>query len=63
MKKIVGFFTDSYTELKKHVKWLKYSELQSHTTLVIVASIIFALLIGMVDLVFDNLLKLYYELF
>ena len=52
MKKIVRFVTDSIEELKTNVDWPKYSQLQSSSIVVLLASLIFALLIGAVDYVF-----------
>ncbi|HVD98313.1 MAG TPA: preprotein translocase subunit SecE [Cytophagaceae bacterium] len=54
MNKIFGFIKGSVDEMTNHVTWSKYSELQSSTILVIVASLIFALLIGLIDLMFKT---------
>jgi preprotein translocase subunit SecE len=42
------------------VTWSKYSELQSSAVLVLVASTIFALLIGAIDWVFKTGLQAFY---
>jgi preprotein translocase subunit SecE len=63
MNKLFLFIKESFIELRTKVTWPKYSELQSHTTLVLVASIIFALLIGAVDFAFDNALGWFYKNF
>ncbi len=52
MKKIVSFVTDSIEELKTNVDWPSYSTLQSSSIVVLLASLIFALIIGAVDFVF-----------
>ena len=52
MKKIVSFVTDSIEELKTNVDWPSYSTLQSSSIVVLLATLIFALLIGAVDFVF-----------
>ncbi|MCU0428861.1 MAG: preprotein translocase subunit SecE [Cytophagaceae bacterium] len=49
MKKVTDFIGASYEELTKHVTWPKTSELYSTTALVLVATVIFALLIGLID--------------
>jgi preprotein translocase subunit SecE len=54
LTKVKSFFAESYDELVNKVTWLKYSTLQSQTTLVLVASLIFALVIGFV---IDNALE------
>ncbi len=60
---IITFIKGSYEELRERVTWTKYRELQSNSVLVIVASIIFAILIGTIDLGFDQLLGLFYKTF
>ncbi len=45
----------------EHVTWTKYSELQNLSILVLIASLIFALVIGLVDLAFDKGLQIIYS--
>jgi preprotein translocase subunit SecE len=54
MKKVIDFVKESIEEMKSKVSWPKYSELQSSSLLVLVASLIFALLIGLIDFLFKN---------
>jgi len=63
MKKIKKFILESYEELRHKVSWPKYSDLQSSSVLVLVASLIFAIVIGLIDLAFDNILTWYYNAF
>ena len=63
MAKIVEFFKESYDEMGNKVTWPKYNELQNSSFLVLIASLIFALLIGLIDLGFDNALTWFYEEF
>jgi preprotein translocase subunit SecE len=49
MDKIKLYFKESYNELVHKVTWPTWSSLQSNTILVIVASIIFALFILVMD--------------
>ncbi|MEL6557889.1 MAG: preprotein translocase subunit SecE [Bacteroidota bacterium] len=63
MAKIVEFFKESYDEMVNKVTWPKYNELQNSSFLVLIASLIFALLIGLIDLGFDNALTWFYEEF
>ena len=63
MSKVVDFFKDSYQELVHKVTWPKYGSLQNSAILVLVASLIFALLIGAMDYVLRNGIEFYYEAF
>lgn len=48
MKKIIQFFKNSFAELKK-VVWPSRSEVVSSTKVVIVSTLIFAVVLGLVD--------------
>lgn len=48
MNKIVNFFKESYSELKK-VVWPSKAEVSSSTKVVIISTIIFAVILGAVD--------------
>ncbi|MFC3811531.1 preprotein translocase subunit SecE [Lacihabitans lacunae] len=61
MNKVVQFFKDSWHEVMHEVTWPKMSELQSSATLVLIASIIFALVVGGMDFIIDNALRLLYQ--
>jgi preprotein translocase subunit SecE len=63
MDKLTSFLKESWHEITQEVTWPKYSELQSSATLVLVASIIFALVVGAIDFLIDNGLKLLYQSF
>ena len=63
MSKVITFFKDSYQELVHKVTWPKYGSLQNSAILVLVASLIFALLIGAIDYVLENGVKFYYDAF
>jgi len=62
MKKITDFVSLSYQELTTKVSWPSGSDLNNQTILVLVASIIFALLIGIMDFGFEALMKVFYNL-
>lgn len=51
MDKIKLYIKESYNELVHKVTWPSWSSLQSNTILVIVASVIFALLVLVMDAV------------
>lgn len=57
MLKIKSFIKDSYWEMKNKVTWPTYKELQESSILVLIASMIFALLIGAMDMVYKGILK------
>ncbi len=45
------------------VTWPKYADLQNSSILVLVASLIFAMVIGVIDLVFEESMKWFYSAF
>ncbi|ELR69692.1 preprotein translocase [Fulvivirga imtechensis AK7] len=63
MHKLKTFILESYDEMKNKVSWPKYSELQSSSILVLVASLIFALVIGLMDYVFQTGMDWFYKEF
>jgi preprotein translocase subunit SecE len=63
MQKIGNYFAESWEEIKNKVSWTSYSELQSSAILVLVASTIFALVIGAMDWVFKTGLEWFYKEF
>ena len=63
MNKLRTFVKESISEMRYKVTWPKYSELQSSSILVLVASLIFALIIGLMDLVFDSGMEEFYKSF
>jgi preprotein translocase subunit SecE len=63
MQKIGNYFAESWDEIKNKVSWSSYSELQSSAILVLVASTIFALVIGAMDWVFKTGLEWFYREF
>ncbi|MEO1055194.1 MAG: preprotein translocase subunit SecE [Bacteroidota bacterium] len=63
MQKLKTFVFDSIDEMKNKVSWPKYSELQSSSILVLVASVIFALMIGLFDFAFNTFMEWFYSEF
>jgi preprotein translocase subunit SecE len=61
--KIGIYVKESFNELVHKVTWPTLKELQSSAIIVMVASIIIALVIFLMDLVFENLLDFIYSLF
>ena len=62
MRKLMSFIRESYDEMMHKVSWPKYSSLQSSSVMVLVASVIFALMIGVIDLGFDNIMEWIYSI-
>jgi len=63
MEKLKTYIVESWDEIKNKVTWSKYSELQGSAILVLVASTIFALVIGGIDWVFKTGLQWFYREF
>lgn len=63
MQKIGNYFAESWDEIRNKVSWSSYSELQGSAILVLVASTIFALVIGAMDWVFKTGLQWFYQEF
>ncbi|MCU0367284.1 MAG: preprotein translocase subunit SecE [Cyclobacteriaceae bacterium] len=61
MEKVKTYILDSIDEIRNKVSWPKFSELQSSAILVLVASLIFAIVIGVVDLGFKEALTWFYK--
>lgn len=58
---IIDFIKESYDEMKHKVTWPKYSDLQSSSILVLIGSLVFALVIGSMDFVFQNIMDAFYN--
>jgi len=63
MAKIGEYIKESTDELLNKVSWPTWAELQSSAVIVLVASVIFAIIIYLMDTSFSNLMKLIYGLF
>ncbi len=57
------YIKESYDELMNKVSWPSWSELQSSSIVVAIATIIIALIIYVMDSAFSNAMKLFYGLF
>ncbi len=60
MEKLNNYIVESWDEIKNKMTWSKYSELQSSAILVLVASTVFALVIGGIDWMFRSGLSWFY---
>jgi preprotein translocase subunit SecE len=61
--KIGIYVKESFNELVHKVSWPTLKELQSSAIIVMVASIIIALVIFLIDLIFGKLMDVIYSLF
>jgi len=61
MEKLKTFISESLSEMRDRVTWPSYASLQKSSFLVLIASLIFALLIGVIDLGFENIMRWFYE--
>ena len=62
MKKGISYIKDSYNELVYKVSWPTKSELSSSAVVVMFASLIIAVLIGVVDFGFEAVMNFIYSL-
>ncbi len=62
MKKVVSYIKESYNELVYKVSWPTRSELSSSAVVVMFASLIIAVLIGVVDFGFEAVMNFIYSL-
>ncbi|HAF28996.1 MAG TPA: preprotein translocase subunit SecE [Bacteroidales bacterium] len=63
MMKLKLYFQEAFNELIHKVSWPTWSELQSSALVVMVASLIIALIIFVMDYSFQNLMDLIYSMF
>ena len=54
---MLNYIKESYKELVEKVSWPTFAQLQSSTSVVMVASLIFALVVLVMDISFENLMK------
>ena len=57
------YIKESYDELMNKVSWPSWSELQSSSIVVAIASLIIALVVYLMDQTFSSILNVFYSLF
>ena len=62
VKDMFKYFKDSYNELVNKVTWPSFKQLSSSTKVVMVASVIFALVVLVMDFVFKGMMNGIYNL-
>jgi preprotein translocase subunit SecE len=63
MAKKGTYIKESYDELMNKVSWPTWSDLQSSSIVVAIATVIIALIIYIMDSAFSNAMKLFYGFF
>ena len=63
VKDITNYCKESYDELVHKTTWPTLTELTSSAVMVLTASIIIAIIVALIDFVFENLMILVYSLF
>jgi len=61
MKRFINYCKEAYTELVHKVSWPTYKELTNSAIVVLVASLVIALVVWVMDLGFENVMKLVYK--
>ena len=56
-----NYIKESYNELVNKVSWPSFSQLQSSTIVVMVASLLFAIVVLAMDLSFENIMAAIYN--
>ncbi|MCS6980344.1 MAG: preprotein translocase subunit SecE [Flavobacteriales bacterium] len=60
MKQLKAYISESYNELMHKVSWPSYKELQTSSIIVLVASLLIAVLVFIMDMGFKNIMELIY---
>ncbi len=63
MDKLSKYFRDTVEEMRYKVTWPSFEELQKSAGLVLVGSLVFAIVVGLMDVTFESLLKAFYNSF
>ena len=61
--KVVEYFNESYNELVHKTSWPTRKELAQSSVIVLIASIILALIVWLMDWCFENIMTFVYGLF
>ena len=62
MRKLINYFKESFVELTKKTTWPTWEKLQSSAILVMVATVILAAVLFIVDFAFQHLMTAIYSL-
>ena len=62
MRKFINYLKESYVELTKKTSWPSWEKLQSSAFLVMIATVILAAALWVIDFAFQHLMTLIYTL-
>ena len=62
MRKFINYLKDSFVELTKKTTWPSWEKLQSSALLVMLTTVILAVLLWVIDYVFQHLMTVIYTL-
>jgi len=63
MAKLNNYFRDTIEEMRYNVTWPSTTELQKSAGLVLVGSLVFAAVVGLMDVSFNSALNAFYQSF
>ncbi len=63
MDKLSNYFRETIEEMRYNVTWPTATELQKSAGLVLIGSLVFAVVVGAMDITFESLLKAFYNSF
>lgn len=63
MDKLSNYFRTTIEEMRYNVTWPSTTELQKSAGLVLVGSLVFAIVVGVMDISFESILKAFYNSF
>ncbi len=61
--KVIKYLNDAYNELLHKVSWPTWGELQSSSVVVMIASLIIAMVVFIMDYSFENIMGFIYGMF
>ncbi|MBT2558980.1 preprotein translocase subunit SecE [Hymenobacter sp. ISL-91] len=63
MSKLTNYFRETSDEMRYKVTWPSLEELQKSAGLVLLGSLIFAVVVGLMDVAFKEVLEMFYNSF
>ncbi|MBJ6144482.1 MULTISPECIES: preprotein translocase subunit SecE [Hymenobacter] len=63
MAKLNNYFRDTIEEMRYNVTWPSTTELQKSAGLVLIGSLVFAAVVGLMDVSFNSALNAFYQSF
>lgn len=63
MAKLNNYFRDTIEEMRYNVTWPSTTELQKSAGLVLLGSLVFAAVVGLMDVSFNSILQAFYNSF